>query len=209
MIGTSLGGVALAGLGLGMVHALDADHVMAVSGMSSRRPGLRTALSYAGRWGAGHGLTLLGIGASVLLLGMAVPETLSHYAERAVGAALIVIALAVMWDLRRERALAADEDRGGAARPGPGAVVVGILHGLAGSAPLLAVVPLMELDSPWLGLAYLGVFGLGVVLAMLALGGLLGAALQRLDQRRRGLGAVRLAVASLALVVGGAFLAGG
>jgi cytochrome c biogenesis protein CcdA len=53
--------------------------------------------------------------------------------------------------------------------------MVGLLHGTAGSAPLLALIPLARLgDSPWLGMGYLMLFGLGVIVSMLTFSGLLG-----------------------------------
>jgi sulfite exporter TauE/SafE len=54
-----------------------------------------------------------------------------------------------------------------------GAVMVGILHGMAGSAPLLALIPLSNMGSPWLGVLYMAVFGVGVIVAMLLFGGVL------------------------------------
>jgi sulfite exporter TauE/SafE len=179
--------------GLGLLHALDADHIVAVSGLASTRPGLRASLRFCTRWAAGHGLSLLLIGGAVLLLGMAIPTTLSAVAEDLVGVVLILIGAWVLYDLFRRRAHlhfhrhdelpqhahwhvhkhdghhAQDEHR-----HGHGAVMVGVLHGTAGSAPLLALLPLAKLGSPWIGLAYLLLFGLGVLASMLVFGGLLG-----------------------------------
>jgi sulfite exporter TauE/SafE len=53
-------------------------------------------------------------------------------------------------------------------------VLVGVLHGTAGSAPLLVLLPLSQMSSPWVGLAYLLLFGVGVFFAMLLFGGALG-----------------------------------
>jgi ABC-type nickel/cobalt efflux system permease component RcnA len=205
--------------GLGLLHALDADHIMAVSGLAARRPSLRNSLRFCVRWAIGHGLTLLLIGGAVLLLGMAIPERLSAAAESLVGVILIAIGLWVLWDLHRSRthlhfhdhddlpphahwhehtqpaAHAHDTDEH---QHPHNAVLVGVLHGTAGSAPLLALIPLSSMGhSPWLGMAYLALFGLGVLLAMFLFGGLLGSTFGWLS--RWGNSALRATRAGVAL----------
>ena len=181
--------------GLGLLHALDADHIMAVSGLAARRPSLRNSLRFCLRWAIGHGLTLLLIGGSVFLLGMAIPSRFSAIAEGLVGVMLIAIGLWILWELFRSRAHLHFHDHDDLPRHAHwhahhghpsqhdadahqhphGALLVGVLHGTAGSAPLLALIPLASLGhSPWLGMAYLALFSLGVLLAMIFFGGLLG-----------------------------------
>lgn len=181
--------------GLGMLHALDADHVMAVSGLCSTRPGWRTSLSFCLRWALGHGISLLLIGVAVILFGMSIPVALSGVAESMVALVLIGIGAYVIWDLWRRRAhlhfhYHDDLPRhahwhthpggGGGEHQkerhvhGHGAMMVGVLHGMAGSAPLLALIPLSRLGSPWVAALYLLVFSLGVLVAMLLFGGVLG-----------------------------------
>lgn len=176
--------------GLGMLHALDADHIVAVSGLASSRATFRDTLRFCLRWSLGHGLTLLLIGMAVLVLGMAIPAALSRFAEEAVGFVLIAIGLYVLWDLLRHRAHIHFHAHNGFARHAHwhrhgddrvshrhqhSAVMVGMLHGTAGSAPLLALLPLSAQSHPWYGVAYLLTFGVGVLLSMLLFGGVLGA----------------------------------
>lgn len=196
--------------GLGMLHALDADHVMAVTGLSSTRPGWRTSVKFCSRWAIGHGLSLLVIGSAVLLFGMAIPEELSDIAESLVGVVLIIIGIYVVWDLLHKNAHLHFHDHDGFPKHAHwhvhdktvrlihhhhshdnsvhchephnqishnhehGAIMVGMLHGVAGSAPLLALIPLSNMGSPWIGVLYIVVFGLGVLAAMLLFGGVLG-----------------------------------
>lgn len=184
--------------GLGMLHALDADHIMAVSGLASRRPTLRDSLRFCARWALGHGSVLLLIGSAVLILGMAIPESLSALAELLVGAVLILIGAWVLWDLCRQRAhlhfhvhdqlpqhahwhshsrtkSKKQTHNDASHRHEHSAVLVGMLHGTAGSAPLLALLPLSAMNnSPWQGMLYLLLFGSGVLIFMLIFGGLLG-----------------------------------
>lgn len=206
MDSTNLSAILSLAFGLGLLHALDADHIMAVSGLTARRPSLRNSLQFCARWAVGHGLTLLAIGSAVLLLGMAIPKQFSKLAEALVGVVLVAIGLWILWDLVRSRTHLHFHDHDELPQhahwhshsPQPrlqplsqrhqpsqhsteahqhphGAVFVGVLHGVAGSAPLLALIPLASLgQSPWLGMAYLALFGLGVLLAMILFGGLLG-----------------------------------
>ena len=215
--------------GLGLTHALDADHIMAVSSLSGGRASLRDTLHFCGRWAIGHGLTLLLIGSAVLLLGMAIPAELSQLAEMAVGWVLVGLGLYVFWSLRRSQAHLHYHDHEGVERhahwhhhnhpndkehhphshTGHGAIMVGVLHGMAGSAPLLAILPLATQTSPWYGMAYLLMFCVGVLLAMLVFGGALGSVFGWLS--RMGQTALRLVRASVALgamSIGGYLIAG-
>ena len=206
--------------GLGLLHALDADHILAVTTLASTRPGPRTALAFCGRWALGHGLTLLGIGGAVMLLGLGLPRELSQVAERLVGVILIGVGAWVLFDLARRRlrlglhrhpgmpAHAHWHPEPGRVDHGHGAVLVGIVHGIAGSAPLLAVLPVAATGRPGVGLAYLLVFGLGVLAMMLVCGGLLGQVWARLQGRGRWLTGLRAVVATGALAFGTHWLAG-
>jgi ABC-type nickel/cobalt efflux system permease component RcnA len=181
--------------GFGLLHALDADHVMAVSGLASTRPGFRNSLAFCARWAAGHGFALLVFGSAVFFLGMAIPVEISHWAESLVGLVLIGIGLWILVELGRKHAhlhfhqhdamprhahwhthdrnaLKSHTEAGH--RHDHRAVMVGLLHGTAGSAPLLALIPLSKMGSPWYGFMYLVLFGFGVFVSMLIFGGVLG-----------------------------------
>ncbi len=179
--------------GLGLLHALDADHIAAVSGMASHHSGLKNSVRFCLRWAVGHGAVLISIGGAVFLLGMGIPERLSAVAEYLVGAVLVFIGLMIFYDLYRRRIhihfhshsdlprhahwhVHRDHSRhdDSAHRHGHTATMVGALHGMAGSAPLLLLLPLGQMDSPSQGIIYLISFCVGVVAAMLLFGGLLG-----------------------------------
>lgn len=210
--------------GLGMLHALDADHIMTVSSLSSARPGWRTSLGFCARWAIGHAASLWLIGASVYLFGRAIPVQLSEYAEAAVGAVLLAIGVWLLWDLwvrgahlhfhehdglrshahwHRHTAVEDREHRAAGHRHTHSAVLVGMLHGTAGSAPLLALIPIARLGSAWVAMGYLVLFGLGTLAAMLLFGGVLGGAYERLTRWGvRTVRAARIAVAASAAVFG-------
>jgi len=185
--------------GLGMLHALDADHIVAISGMSCHKPGRKSSLVYCAQWALGHGGVLLLIGASVIFLGMAIPQELSAYAENLVGFILIFIGLFVLWDIRRQQVHLhfhqhddmqnhahwhSHHDKENTVQKelhindkhqhNHAPVFVGVIHGTAGSAPLLVLLPLSQMSSPWTGMVYLFLFGFGVFVSMLIFGGLIG-----------------------------------
>jgi nickel/cobalt exporter len=208
------------GFGLGLLHALDPDHVLAVANLGDASAGRRATLGFCGRWALGHGLALLVIGALVLLAGMAVPSDLSAGAEHLVGWVLIALGVTTLWRLWAGEAPLQLHCHGVdgthlhvaglPAHQGRRALLVGLLHGTAGSASLLALAPIAAAANPWVGMAYLLLFGAGVLTAMLACGGLLGEGLRRLRRWRLGVAAgLRLLVALAAMAFGWSLLRAG
>jgi nickel/cobalt exporter len=226
-------GLALISVGftLGLVHALDADHVMAVSAMSTSRPGLRRTVGFCANWALGHGGVLLMSGLLLFGFGVGIPESFAHFAELFVGVFLIVMGLVCFWRFRRERISlvehrhgevvhrhwqvegsghagekldeqAGEQDDDRMKRHTP--VMVGIMHGLAGSAPALALVPVVVHGDPLTALFYLVLFSFGVMLAMIIFGLGLGATQQFLQQKYMWMfQSFRNLVAGASIVLGG------
>lgn len=181
----------LLGFLVGMRHALEADHLAAVASLNSAAGGsLRGALRHGAAWGIGHSLTLFLFASLVILLNAAMPAALVNALELAVGAMLLALGADVIARLLRERvhfhthrhaggvqhfhahshhgqrrhAFAEHQHRHLRGFPWR-ALLVGLMHGMAGSAALI----LLTLDSvrtPWTGLAYIALFGLGSTLGM-------------------------------------------
>ena len=188
-----------AGFTLGLVHALDADHVMAVSALSNRKASVLKTIGYCLRWAMGHGAVLLLIGGLFFGLGFQLPESLQVFAEASVGVLLIVIGLFCLIRIRKQNLQLHIHRHGDVVHTHWHAkehdthapTMVGMLHGLAGSAPALALVPVLSHDistQGQLGLAagYLIVFSFGVLLAMGLFGlglGLMQNKLQTLNAR--------------------------
>ena len=180
---------------IGMQHALEADHLaavgtMAVSGRASKR---RLALSGA-VWGLGHTITLFAMCTAVILMGLSLTDRLSAALEFGVGVMLVLLGLDVVRRMRKGRVhfhvhshddgrphLHAHSHAGAAAphaedphdhshpsgfplRP----LLVGLVHGAAGSAGLLALAVAATREA-WLAVGYVLVFGLGSILGMAAL----------------------------------------
>jgi len=184
-------GVLLLGLLVGMKHALEADHVAAVATLAARSASLSDRVKLAGMWGAGHAGTLLLLGGTVLGLGLSLPDHVARAFEGVVALMLILLGADV---LRRLRARGVHfhwhrHERGPAhfhahahvagsarfrhghehsARLLPRALLVGSVHGLAGSAALVVLSLELTRSTPQ-ALLYLGAFALGSIAGMAAL----------------------------------------
>jgi high-affinity nickel permease len=88
-----IGGLAILAIGfvLGMRHATDPDHVIAVSTIVSRERSIAKAGLIGVLWGVGHTLTILGVGAAIILLGLAIPPRVGLTMEFCVGLMLILL----------------------------------------------------------------------------------------------------------------------
>ena len=196
-----------AGLVAGLLHVFaGADHLAALAPLSLRAG--RRAWAVGLRWGLGHASGVLVVAAFAFGLRQAVHlESLSGWGERLVGATLIVLGL---WGLRgvfRERLHAHPHHHDGddhvhfhVHRPGEAhdaprahahvhaAFGVGALHGLAGTAHLVGILPSLALPTGGQTAGYLAAFAVGTLAAMTAFAGAIGWLSQR------GLGAYRWAL---------------
>ena len=157
--------VLLLGIGLGLRHATDADHVVVVSALVQREPDAWRSARIAALWGAGHTVTFLALGLLIVLAEVRIPEAFEHGAELLV--ALMLIGFGI-WHLARSRGTGAGESvpavAGASARP----LVIGLVHGRAGSAGI-ALLAATTIGSRPLAVAYLGIVALGTVIGMVAL----------------------------------------
>jgi high-affinity nickel permease len=164
----SLGSLLLLGLALGMRHATDADHVVAVSAIAARERSARSAVWVGLSWGLGHALTLLVVGGAILLLGIAVPPRLGLGLELVVAAVLIALGFS---NLGRFTPHGHEHCATGLPRTPRGllkSLGVGVAHGLAGSAAV-ALLVLATIQSVERSLLYLFVFAFGTAFGMVLL----------------------------------------
>ena len=151
------------GLALGLRHAADPDHVVAVTAITARTRGLFSAASLGMVWGLGHTLTLLAVGTGIILFGWVVPPRLGLAMEFVVALALVTVGL-----LNLRGGLDSDLREGAraGARPQAGrAFAIGLAHGLAGSAAVALLVLATVRDPRW-ACGYLLVFGAGTLIGM-------------------------------------------
>jgi hypothetical protein len=192
-------GVLAFGVLLGMRHALEPDHLAAVTVLASERPGARRGAWLGASWGVGHGAALVAVALALAPFDAALSEWTADLFELAVAGMLVALGLRAL--ARSVRAGASGPVQrhvhgsrshahagllphvhiGGlrlARRP----LLVGVVHGLAGSGALtaLAVARIPGLPAR---LLFLALFGFGSVLGMAALSGVAGWPLARIARR--------------------------
>ena len=198
------------GFFLGMRHATDPDHVIAVTAIVSRQRSIWHASVIGVLWGLGHTLTILVVGGGIILFNLVIPPRIGLTMELSVAVMLILLGLLNLTGIMRLISESAgswqgrgvhahhhnhgdfihrhshehDPERHGhrenqtrqawidrtfgslglyqVLRP----LVVGVVHGLAGSAAV-ALLILTTIQNPWWAIAYLFVFGVGTVVGMM------------------------------------------
>ncbi|MBA3352871.1 MAG: sulfite exporter TauE/SafE family protein [Blastocatellia bacterium] len=184
--------ILLTGFVLGLRHAIDADHLAAVSTIVAEKKSLWTASLVGGLWGVGHTISLLAVGTLVVLFKLQISVANEVKLEAIVGGMLILLGLNALRKLftaerihahthehgerehvhihmHRKEESAADSHHRFTLR----SVVIGMVHGLAGSAALmLLVVP--TISSPLVALLYILIFGIGSIGGMMVMSILIG-----------------------------------
>jgi len=183
----------LFGFFIGMRHAMEADHVAAVASLSTRSVSLGQAVKQGTVWGVGHTITLFAVGTIVLLIDTIMPERLALGLEFAVGIMLVVLGIDVIYRLIKERIHFHVHGHAGGtthfhAHSHLGeqghdpdhhvhehvqqfplrALLVGMMHGLAGSAALI-LLTLESVQSLMMGILYIALFGIGSIAGMAVL----------------------------------------
>jgi high-affinity nickel-transport protein len=179
---TTFASVIVLGFLLGMRHATDVDHVLAIATIVSRERMVRLAALIGALWGLGHTLTIMVVGVPIVVLNWVVAPRLGLAMEFVVGLMLMLLGLRNLivhthphgpvpvshphgpqdTPLGRLDRTFAGLGVYQAARP----IVVGIVHGLAGSAAVALLVLTTIQDPDW-AVAYLLVFGFGTVAGMM------------------------------------------
>lgn len=239
------------GFFLGMRHATDPDHVIAVSTIISREGSLKRASLIGAAWGVGHTMTVLVVGSAMILFRIVLPPRLGLAMELAVGLMLIFLGLrnlSGVFSWSTERATINRDDNlterfhyhargdyvhahshagesGHLHDPRRNAVavmdawfkgsnlyhcmrplLVGVIHGLAGSAAI-ALLVLGTIPTVRWGIAYLAVFGIGTILGMVIITVTIGSTLAYARKRFLGLAPHLAWAAGLISVAFGLFMA--
>ncbi len=176
---------------LGLQHALEADHVAAVASIATGQKGFRRILSHGAAWGLGHAAMLGAFGGAVYALKLTLNERLATGLEFAVGVMLVLLGARALYTIVKARihfhvhrhrtgemhvhahSHAGDvedhtfssHDHAHAQHGWGRSLAVGLIHGLAGSAALVALAASSAPSVP-LGLAFMVLFGLGTIAGM-------------------------------------------
>ena len=191
----SSAGILTLGFLLGLKHATDADHLAAVSTIVTERKSLLGSALVGGLWGLGHTLSLLAVGIFVLLLDFRLSEQTERALEFCVGVMLVLLGANVLRKILRGGELHFHEHAHGGrkhAHPhihdaevndaaqthhgyslSPRALIVGMVHGLAGSAGLMFLI-LETIESKTIGVLYIIIFGVGSIGGMMLMSFLVG-----------------------------------
>ena len=196
----SIVSVLVFGLLFGLKHAVEADHLAAVSTIVSERKSILSSTLVGGLWGIGHTISLLVAGIVVIVLHIEIGERLASALEFGVALMLIALGINALRKLMRggtlhfhqhqhfghahlhphlhevtpeNSASEIGDDTHHGLRIGLRPLLVGIVHGLAGSAALMLLV-LSTIKSQLVGMAYIGVFGIGSIGGMMLMSALVG-----------------------------------
>jgi high-affinity nickel-transport protein len=177
------------GFFLGMRHATDSDHIVAMTTIVSREKSIRAASLVGALWGVGHTLTILLVGGAIVLFGIVFPPRVGLTMELSVAIMLVVLGAMNVAGFRQEMKKLQDAPPNGSssahdehdphrhsplgivARVGgysaaQRSVIIGTVHGLAGSAAVALLVLTTIRDSRW-ALLYLFLFGIGTIAGMM------------------------------------------
>lgn len=179
------------GFVIGLGHAIEADHLAALSTMAAREHRRDRIVRHGVSWGIGHATMLFVVAGLAIWFQKEIDQQIAGALEAIVGLMLVVLGGHVLWRLVRDRvhlhrhrhedgtehlhAHSHRHDRGDHdpsdhrhAHPNPlsmGALAIGLVHGMAGSAALV-VLAASTLIAPGLGLLYIALFGLGSIFGM-------------------------------------------
>jgi cytochrome c biogenesis protein CcdA len=180
--------ILLTGLGLGLGHSLDPDHVVAVSTLVCNNKSLRKSIASATVWGIGHSAVLLVIGLLVLTLSVVIPQSVLKVFDCAAGVLLIILGVMVVRPLIAEKISPHqgtpyghnhshtheyDNKQEHSHSHLHKSAFTGALQGLGGSAALM-LVTLSTVNSVMIGTAFIFLFGVGVILGMVGVACLVG-----------------------------------
>ena len=191
--------VLVLGFLLGLKHATDADHVVAVTTVVTEQRNIWRGLWIGASWGAGHSTPLIALGLIILAFqGIVLDryEAVAPILEFGVGIMLVYLGASVVWNIRKSRLHIHQHAHGGASQHlhvhgsheaqiehGEDierhnkffalgkpvfrlkSYLIGVVHGLAGSAAVMLVL-LLSIDSFWVGFGYLLLFSVGTIISM-------------------------------------------
>lgn len=222
---TSLVALLSAGFAIGLYHSLDADHLAAISTIVSDRKSFWGSSFVGAMWGIGHTSALVAVGAMMVWLKIGISTEAESFLEAVVGLMLVILGANVIRKLFKAEKIhfhehthgglthahihlhkheGAESDHHGFALR---SVIVGMIHGLAGSAGLMLLI-LPTIGSGPLSLVFVLIFGIGSIAGMMVMSLLLRLPLHLTVSRFENLNKGVRAVAGLFSIFWGIFIIG-
>ncbi len=187
------------GLGLGLKHAFEADHVAAVCTFVARGGTVARAAWSGALWGLGHGAVMVLVGGALVATGVSVPPSVALVLDLAVAVMLVGLGIGALVSRRREPE-PAEESAPPETIKRP--LAVGLVHGASGTAALtLLVASTIEVRTT--ALVFVGVFGLASIVGMALIAALVAWPMRSLTRRAPSLGPRLQALAGLGSIAAG------
>jgi cytochrome c biogenesis protein CcdA len=186
----------LLGIANGIRHALEPDHVAAISTLVAEERSARRSATFAAMWGIGHGAMLLVVGGTLVLLRTRMPERIEQLFELAVSLMLVLLggrAIRAAVILARGAKIASSPMR----RP----LLIGVMHGLAGSGALTALIA-SQMPSALAGIITLVLYGIGATVGMMLLASVASVPLERFAKSERAMPTILGITGAASLVLG-------
>ncbi len=188
---SSIFAVLAIGFVIGLYHAVEADHLAAVSAIVSEKKNIFVSTLVGGLWGVGHTISLFIVGMIVIFAKLQISESVEAKLEALVGGMLVLLGLNALRKLFTAEKVHVHEHKHSGSKHAhlhvheevkeesshhglsARSVFVGMVHGLAGSAGLMLIV-VPSIDSPYVAMAYILIFGVGSVAGMMLMSLLMG-----------------------------------
>jgi sulfite exporter TauE/SafE len=164
----SLLSVLTLGFVLGIKHAIEPDHVIAVSTIASQSKKLWRSSLAGVFWGVGHTMTLFVVGMGLIVLKDEIPKGWAMSLEFLVGIMLVYLGMSTIFSWRHSH-IHSQHERSSYIK----SMMIGFVHGLAGSAAM-ALLTMSTVEQAWQGAVYIFIFGIGTCMGMLAFTTVLG-----------------------------------
>lgn len=155
--------VLVIGLLLGIKHAIEPDHIVAVSTLVNNSRSLMQSSIAGVLWGVGHSFTIFLIAMIVLIFKVNIPDELSLSFELLVGIMIILLGVSSITNKNKKYNQYNSSDK---VRIYKKSTLVGFIHGLAGSSAMI-ILTVTTVSTIWESIIYMMVFGIGTVVGML------------------------------------------
>jgi len=173
-VNVSLLSILLLGFLLGIKHAIEPDHVIAVSTIASESKNIKRSMFAGVFWGIGHTATLLIVGMFLIIAKNTITDKVAMSLEFAVGIMLVSLGLhSILSILKHNHHDPQSASTPVKKRPHIKSFIIGLVHGLAGSAAMV-LLTMSTVTTVWQGALYILIFGFGTVVGMLSFSTVIG-----------------------------------